>query len=201
MDLQNLLKLEYILAFSTFIVPGFIIMKIIRLKVPNKEFLLKDVIFEAFAYSLINIAFLGWIPYFLLKNGYEICAIIAFILILTICPVILALLYVKFINSKLFRDRFNIQIPTAWDWYFSQRPICLVRIYLKDGNEIIGYFGESSYATSFPNDGNIYLEQVYVKNEKNELIASEGSSGILISKDSYSLIEFYKVEGEQNGTN
>ncbi len=42
MEFINLIKLEYILAFATFILPGFLIMKIIKLKVPNKDFLLKE---------------------------------------------------------------------------------------------------------------------------------------------------------------
>jgi hypothetical protein len=194
MEIENLLKIEYILAFATFIVPGFVIMKIIRLKVPNKEFLLKDMIFEALAYSLINLALFGWIPYLLLVHQSNNWAILAFIVILTISPIILALGYVKLLDSKLFRNNFNIQVPTAWDWYFSKRPLSIVRVHLKDGNEIIGYFGENSYATSFPNDGNIYLEQVYSANENGDLVAIRNSDGILISKESYTLIEFYKIE-------
>lgn len=198
MELQYLLKLDYILAFATFIVPGFIIMKIIRLKVPNKEFLLKDMIFEALAYSLINLAFTAWIPYLCIINECKMLNVLAFMFILIIAPVLLAFGYIKFIGSKFFMNNFNIQVPTAWDWYFSKRPICFIRIYLKDGNEVIGYFGENSYATSFPNDGNIYIEKVY-SDIGNGLAANENSDGILIPKESYSLIEFYKIE--QGGEN
>ncbi len=84
MEIINLLKLEYVLAFATFILPGFIIMKIIKLKVPNKDFLLKDMLFEAFAYSLLNIAISGWIPYLILSNNKIGWAIFTFILILTV---------------------------------------------------------------------------------------------------------------------
>lgn len=194
MEIENLLKLEYILAFATFIVPGFIIMKIIRLKVPNKEFLLKDMMFEAFAYSLINLSLFGWLPFVLLNLEHEYWASLVFIVIIVGTPILLALAYIRILNSKWFQNNFNIQVPTAWDWYFSRRPLCFIRIYLKDGNEIIGYFGENSYATSFPNDGSIYLEKVYMQKEDGTLFMIEQSDGILISKESYSLVEFYKTE-------
>lgn len=100
MEIINLLKLEYVLAFATFILPGFIIMKIIKLKVPNKDFLLKDMLFEAFAYSLLNIAISGWIPYLILSNNKIGWAIFTFILILTVSPILIALAYIKIISSS-----------------------------------------------------------------------------------------------------
>lgn len=191
MEINDLLKIEYILGFATFILPGFLMMKIIKLKVPNKDFLLKDMLFEAFSYSLLNIAVFGWIPYLLLYYKYNGWSIVAFILILVISPVILSYIYIRVISSKLFRDNFDIQIPTAWDWYFSQRPNCMVLINLKDGSKVIGYFGEKSYATSYPNDGSIYLEKVYNQNEDGSIEQVEHSNGILIGKDQYTSIEFF----------
>lgn len=196
MEIENLLKLEYILAFATFILPGFLIMKIIRLKVPNKDFLLKDMLFEAFSYSLLNLSIFGWIPYLLLSNNYIDWSTIAFIFILVVSPIILATGYIKTVSSKFFGKHFDIQMPTAWDWYFSQRPNSVLLVKMKDGSEIIGYFGETSYATSYPNDGSIYIEKVYVKDSDGTLSRVENSNGILIAKDQYTTIEFYNIEGE-----
>ncbi|MBF0273925.1 MAG: hypothetical protein HQK84_01700 [Nitrospinae bacterium] len=197
MELENILKIEYIFAFATLILPGFIIMKIVRLKVPNKDFLLKDVLFEAFSYSLLNIAITGWVPYLLIETKHENWAIFSLIFILTVSPVFLAFCYIKLISSKYFREHFDIQIPTAWDWYFSQKPNSLLRVHLKDGTDIIGYFGGDSYATSYPNEGSIYLEKVYtIDNDGLKLI--ENSNGVLIAKDQYTSIEFY-ITGESDG--
>ena len=68
-------------------------------------------------------------------------------------------------------------MPTAWDWFFSQRPKSLLLVYMKNGTEVIGYFGENSYATSFPNDGSIYLERVYTKDDNDNLKLIENSNG------------------------
>lgn len=193
MNIEGLLKLEYILAFATLILPGFMIMKIIRLKVPNKDFLLKDMLFEAFSYSLLNISIIGWIPYLLLSNGYTGWSIIAFIFVLVISPIFLALGYVKFISSNFFSKNFDIQMPTAWDWYFSQKQNSILLVKMKDNSEIIGYFGEKSYATSYPNDGSIYLEKIYTKDSDGNIVIVENSNGILIAKDQYNTIEFYNI--------
>ena len=87
---------------------------------------------------------------------------------------------------------FDIQIPTAWDWYFSQRPNCILLISLKNGSEVIGYFGEKSYATSYPNEGSIYLEKVY-KYNNNELEIVPNSDGIVVAKNEFDTIQFYNI--------
>ncbi len=198
MSIENLLQIKVVIAFAVLILPGFLIMKIIRLKIPNKEFLLKDVIFEAISYSLLNLSIFGWIPYLLFSNNCEGWGISSSILILTISPLILAFVYIKVISSNFFRKNFDIQMPTAWDWYFSQRPDAILLVHLKNGEEIVGYFGEKSYATSFPNDGSIYLEKVYTKSETGEINIVENSNGILIANNEYLSIEFFENNGENN---
>ena len=54
----------------------------------------------------------------------------------------------------------QLPFPTAWDYYFDKRNPSWVLVHLKDGTLIGGLFGDDSYATSFPTDGDIYLEKV-----------------------------------------
>jgi hypothetical protein len=136
---------------------------------------------------------MGWLPYLLLSNNKIGWAIFTFILILTVSPVLLALAYVKIISSDFFAKNFDIQMPTAWDWYFSQRPASILLVHMKDGSEVIGSFGSKSYATSFPNDGSIYLEKVYAKDDNGNLKSVENNNGILIAKDQHTSIEFYSI--------
>ena len=196
MKFEDLIQLEYLLAFATLILPGFLVMKFIRLKVPNKDFLLKDMLFEALVYSLLNLAIFGWAPYLLLYYEYIVLSIIAFIFTLTISPVLLTFCYIKIIDSKWFSKYFDIQMPTAWDWYFSQRKNAILLIRMVDDTEVIGYFGNNSYATSYPNEGSIYMEKIYRKSSDSQSIEEIPSSqGMLITKDKYKTIEFYKTEG------
>ena len=196
MKFEDLIQLEYLLAFATLILPGFLVMKFIRLKVPNKDFLLKDMLFEALVYSLLNLAIFGWAPYLLLYYEYIVLSIIAFIFTLTISPILLTFCYIKNIDSKWFSKYFDIQMPTAWDWYFSQRKNAILLIRMVDDTEVIGYFGNNSYVTSYPNEGSIYMEKIYRKSSDSQSIEEIPSSqGMLITKDKYKTVEFYTTEG------
>jgi hypothetical protein len=154
-------------------------------------------LFEALSYSLLNLSLIGWLPYIVIENKFHAIVILSiFLFSVTIFPILLALAYVKIISSEYFMNNFDIQIPTAWDWYFSQRPNCLLLVSLKNGSKVIGYFGEKSYATSYPNEGSIYLEKVYKYNNDNLEIVQD-SDGIVIAKNEFDTIEFYKI-GENN---
>ena len=65
-------------------------------------------------------------------------------------------------------------------------------IHLKNGEEIVGYFGSQSYATSFPNDGSIYLEKTCTKDENGNIDILQDSDGILIANNKYLSIQFFK---------
>ena len=157
-------------------------------------------LFEALVYSLLNLAIFGWVPYLLLYYKHIVLSIIAFILILTISPILLTFCYIKIIDSKWFSKYFDIQMPTAWDWYFSQRKNALLLITMTDGMEIIGYFGSNSYATSYPNEGSLYIEKIYKKSNDGKSIEEiSNSQGLLITKEQYKTIEFYKIEGDNSG--
>lgn len=52
--------------------------------------------------------------------------------------------------------------PRAWDRFFSARPVGLVRLTLKDGTRIGGWFGTDSYAAGYPEDPqDLLLEETY----------------------------------------
>lgn len=87
--------------------------------------------------------------------------------------------------------------PTAWDYYFRKRQPCFVIARLKDGKALAGYWGRDSYATSFPNDGELYLQAVYRLNSDGtfgEPIAD--TRGALIRRDSYVVLEFFEVPSD-----
>ncbi|MGW1520720.1 DUF6338 family protein [Streptomyces sp. NPDC002287] len=51
--------------------------------------------------------------------------------------------------------------PTAWDHAFRDCPPSFVRIRLKDGSWIGGWYGSKSYASSFPHPPELFLERSY----------------------------------------
>ncbi len=52
--------------------------------------------------------------------------------------------------------------PSAWDFAFSKGRAGWVRVRFPDGRWLGGWFGEDSYATSFPNPQELYLQVGYV---------------------------------------
>jgi hypothetical protein len=57
-----------------------------------------------------------------------------------------------------------------------------------------GYFGENSYATSFPNEGDVYLETVYrIQDDGTFGEPIDLSRGLLIRRDEYTHIEIFGI--------
>ncbi|MGI3225060.1 DUF6338 family protein [Streptomyces sp. GTA36] len=54
--------------------------------------------------------------------------------------------------------------PTAWDHTFRSRGSCFVRMRLKDGTWVGGWYGSDSYATSYPQPAELFLESAWRMN-------------------------------------
>ena len=73
------------------------------------------------------------------------------------------------IQNDLFRPffaRLRLQpvhvVPTAWDYQFGRmREAHWVLVRLKDGGSVAGFFGTRSFASSDPEERDIFIEQVY----------------------------------------
>ena len=63
---------------------------------------------------------------------------------------------------------------------------------LKNGNQIGGKYGVSSFSSTFPNPKEIYIEEVWNLNKKGRFKnKQEQTAGILITENEISTIEFY----------
>ncbi|WP_217213262.1 DUF6338 family protein [Streptomyces sp. AC550_RSS872] len=54
--------------------------------------------------------------------------------------------------------------PSAWDHVFRHRGSCFVRVRLKDGTWLGGWYGSRSYATSYPEPSELFLESAWRMN-------------------------------------
>ncbi|MFD0024690.1 DUF6338 family protein [Streptomyces sp. NPDC058382] len=52
--------------------------------------------------------------------------------------------------------------PTAWDHLFRRSGPCFVRMRLRDGAWVGGWYGRRSYATSYPQEPEIFLESAWL---------------------------------------
>lgn len=82
-------------------------------------------------------------------------------------------------------------IPTAWDYWFSnQKEEIWVIVTLIGGQKICGKYSYISFASSEPEERDLYLEEIYDVNERDEWTCKERTRGILIAKGQIATIEF-----------
>ena len=71
--------------------------------------------------------------------------------------------------------------PTAWDKTFQNASQCFIRISMKDGTWIAGYYGSESYATSYPETQQVFLEQAFFVSDDGTLGQRiEGTLGVMV---------------------
>lgn len=97
--------------------------------------------------------------------------------------------------------------PSAWDYAFRARGPCWVRALTTDGAWIGGYYGNRSYASSFPHSRDLYLEVAYGMDEDgsfNDRVSAD--SGLYLRCDDIRLLEFIypgtpapTIRSRQNG--
>lgn len=192
------LDINTIQLFILFIFPGLISMHVYRLLMPAKRIDWKTSLLEGLFYSGINFALLLpiiiYIHYDNFWNKYPIAYSFIGLFVLLVTPVLWPFLYRKLIRSNKIMSGLQLPFPSAWDFYFDKREEVFLLIHLNDGKMVGGFFGEGSYATSFPDDGDLYLKAVYSINENGEFGESiENTNGLLIRKDQYRFIELFNV--------
>lgn len=80
--------------------------------------------------------------------------------------------------------------PTAWDKTFQSISDCFIRILNQEGRWIAGYYGADSYATSFPEGHQIFLERAHqVAADGTIGDPIDGSRGVLVDCSNIQLLQ------------
>jgi hypothetical protein len=88
--------------------------------------------------------------------------------------------------------------PTAWDHAFHDREPCFVRVRLKDGNWAGGWYGNRSYASSYPHPAELYLESARVMSHDGEFgVRVPGTDGLRLRAEDFDVLEFVKPERQE----
>jgi hypothetical protein len=193
---------DAVVLFVVFIFPGLISIHIYRLHLPARDIDWKNVITEALFYSCLNFALC--LPILVplhagglaASNPYLYVGLLMVVLLVT--PVVFTSALCWALRSRRLMARLQLPYPTAWDYFFDARKPAFVLIQLKNGCRIGGFYGPKSYATSFPREGDIYLEAVFEVDEHGRFgDMIDNSAGVLVRKDEYELVEFFEIP-EQN---
>jgi hypothetical protein len=180
-----------------FFVPGFISIKVYDLLVPSERRDFSESLFEAISFSCVNFALTYWAIVAIHSDNfqinYPICYYISSIIILFVTPTLLPIIYLKILSMPFFKNKTIHPMPKPWDYVFSQQKPFWVIVHLKDGRRIGGLYGENSFASSYPANEQIYLEGIWNLDEKGKFLERiERSEGIILSKEDFEVIEFFK---------
>ncbi|MBL7198122.1 MAG: hypothetical protein ISS47_08480 [Candidatus Omnitrophica bacterium] len=188
--------IQSLLIVILFIMPGFIISKVISLLVPflEKEKSEGGLILQALTFSCINYALFFWLILLLYeqKNLWWLLSIIV---------LILAPILIGYIASKIIKKTFlNVTLTaSAWDYYFSGEEPAWILITLKDGTRIGGFFSKNSFVSTGGCD--IYIEEVW-KIEQGKFVSKiENTDGCIVKNEEIKYIEFFQVVPKQETKN
>ena len=194
------------LVLFVLVLPGILSLKMMSVLQPTKsDELLKNQLMEALAFGVFNAAFWILVDGDILtalsdptdreshKRLYGLLGFLAIFCTPLLWATMLHLILVFAEGQGWIVGRHK----EAFDDFFSRRPSCWIMIYMKDGSQILGYFGDQSYATSYPNSGHLYLEKIVALDAFGAPAGIvEGSMGVVVNRDQYSYIEITDVDKE-----
>ena len=183
--------------FVLLVFPGLVSMHVYRILMPARDIDWKNAVIEALFYSTLNFGL--FLPLLILihrdafDTNHPMIYIAGMLLVVLVGPIFWPYIWCKLIRSKKLVNKFQLPYPTAWDYFFDKREPAFVLVHLKKGKKIGGYYGPNSYATSYPRDGDIFLESVIkVDDDGKFLYIIDDTKGMFVRKDDYQLVEFFR---------
>lgn len=99
--------------------------------------------------------------------------------------------------TKLHLRRPYDPTPSAWDFAFGKGEVGWVRVQLEGGRWLGGYFGGESYASSFPNPQELFVEEGWVINDDGTFTdISHAPNGMIIKCDKAVSVDFIPVAAD-----
>ena len=170
------------LLFIVFLVPGFVF----RTVEGQLVYLDKRLDWGRFALGLLTRSTFVYLPAIpLIRSGWQqnwieshpVATCLGMVAFLLILPALLGLLS-GFVRQKRFPQHLlrkiglgtfeQHHIPTAWDHLFSEVQSAWVIVRLKDDSRIRGLLGPDSYASSDPDDRDLYISHVLIEDSDSE---------------------------------
>lgn len=193
---MDLWQADKLILFIAFFVPGFIAIKVHDLLFPRDRRDASNTVLEAVSYSCVNYALLSWLVYIdlhlnLVTTGPVWHALILFVVLL-VSPVLLAFVYACARHSKLVRKFVPDPVPKPWDYVFRKREAYWVLVELADGRHIAGTYDTDSFASSYPAEEQLYIQQLWETDGRRFLRPVERSKGALVSGKNIQWIEFFQ---------
>jgi hypothetical protein len=172
MDIWNVDKLTL---FLVFFVPWFISIKVYDLMVPGERRDFSKSLLEAISYSTLNFAALFWLIALIQTGGFYRSHFILYSLSVAMIMVGVSacwpFLFLRLSTWRPIAKHLLHPIRKPWDYVFGKREPFWIIVHLQNGQKIGGRFGIGSFASSDPAHEQIYLEEVWVLDERGRFVS------------------------------
>lgn len=197
----DLLSSEQTYLAVLLIVPGFVSLKVYGLLSGRTAFGAGDVV-EAFTYGCVNFGLWFvplelWITPWAAASPARLTAAAA--LVLLVSPAGLAIGARGLLLSRRMRAWMPHPTASSWDYVFGLRREAWIRVRRADGSMVGGFFGPESFASSFAEKRDVYIEQAWALGPTGEFTrAVDDSAGVMLELVDGDVIEFYNANRGAN---
>ncbi|MDT3230887.1 DUF6338 family protein [Pseudomonas sp. rhizo25] len=193
---MDIWQADKLILFIAFVIPGFLSIKFYQLIFPGTIRNASDQLIDAVAYSCINYALLFWAIVYVEGAGFRqihpSLYYVFYVFVLFVSPFFLVLAWKWLRTHERFKGTAPHPTPKPWDFVFKQAKPFWIVVYLKNGNKVGGRYSGKSFASSFPADEQIYLEESWLVSDAGLLDrAVKQSAGVLIMASEISYVEFF----------
>ena len=186
------------------IVPGYVIAKVRQNYQTGRNPFGLDAIYQYLTFGFINFTLCSYIVYVIQDNSIALqYRALGWTFVILVAPLMIGILSIRIGESEWFSsvlDFLSLEekrvnpIPTAWDHKFRLGRTEWIVVTMKNGEIFRGYYGPNSFASSDPNERDLYIQEIF---ETDKWDSSERS--LLISSSEIRTIEFIPfVEEEKN---
>ena len=186
---------------AVFVLPGFLMTSIIDTLNPTQKKSEGVLLLKSILYSIIHCAVWSWAYklIFQLETTHPYFYWLVLITFTILAATVLALLIGVVKQKQLLRKALlycNIycphSIPNSWDYALGKAEGSWVIGTLTDDSVIYGEYSTKSFASSDPDERDLFLEKTYIPDENGTWIEASRNEGIYIQKDQIKTIEFLK---------
>lgn len=194
---MDIWQADKMVLFLVLFIPGFISIKVYDLLIPSARRDFSKSLIEVIGYSSLNFAALSWLI-ILIHSGdfyahHKACYFTLLFFVMFIAPALWPVLFLKLSSWRPIAKHVIHPIDKPWDYVFAKKEVFWVIVHLKDGRRIGGRFDTDSFASSYPAEEQIYLEEVWKLDEGGRFVEPiERSRGILILGKEILSVEFFE---------
>jgi hypothetical protein len=186
---------DKLLLVVLFVIPGFVAMKVYSILSSGPRLDASKAVIDAVAFSCCNYAVFAfpiyWMRYAGLAARQPVVYAVAWVGVLLIGPLLLAVGVFALRRAKWMGRWLPHPVDRAWDYVFGKREPFYLIITLTSGKRIGATYGNNSFASSYPADPEIYVEEAWDVDEAEGFVRRHVKTrGLLIASSAIESIEF-----------